>query len=222
VGTARWLAAWPSAGHHPRSLTCSAVKPPKWLGYDIRLGPRNAAAMTVSRASCQKGRLRRGGLRMTVAFNRVSRVTDEPLEPVKELVARRIREQLVEGRLSELLDATFQQASAQLQVRVQLEAAGEVTATDVVGITDSATFELTHDLAIEAASPELAHDLQGRSPQDINLAINIFIAIMQLLQALLTVYQIVHGEPPSQQQVVQIFNQTTNVVVNMPPPGHDG
>ena len=49
-------------------------------------------------------------------------------------------------------------------------------------------------------------------------------AIMQILQTALTLYQIVHGQPASQQQIIQIFNQTTNVIHqttfnNPPPPG---
>ena len=95
-----------------------------------------------------------------------------------------------------------------------------------------ASAEVTHASGeivdiIESASPELAQDIRGRSPQDINFVVNFYMAILQTLQLLMMVYQIVHGEAPSHQQVIEIFNQTTNVynqttnvVVNMPPPGH--
>lgn len=60
-----------------------------------------------------------------------------------------------------------------------------------------------------------------------NLAINFYVAIVQTLQFLVTLYQIVHHEPPTQIQIIEIFdhttnvfNQTTNIVINMPPPGH--
>lgn len=160
-------------------------------------------------------------------FNRVLRVTDRPLESLEELVARRIAEQLDKGRLNELLNAASQQARAQPQLSGEghLRAHVEIVGSGEVGEVTNPPGEMV--AVIESASPELARDIRSRSPQDINLAINFFMAIMQTLQLLLMVYQIVHGEPPSQQQVIQIFNhtnnvinQTTNVVVNMPPPGH--
>lgn len=68
----------------------------------------------------------------------------------------------------------------------------------------------------------MSRDLRSRSPQDINLALNFFMAIMQILQTALTLYQIVHGQPPSKQQIIPIFNQATNVIhqttINNPPP----
>ena len=103
------------------------------------------------------------------------------------------------------------EAAGDVGVTVHMDAAGEVThaPSDAVAINDSASFEL-------------ARDLHNRSPQDIDLALNFFTAIMQILQTALTLYQIVHGQPPSQQQIIQIFNQTTNVIhqttINAPPP----
>jgi hypothetical protein len=98
------------------------------------------------------------------------------------------------------------------EVTVQMDGAAEVTRSPAQAVA-----------MIESASPELAGDLHGRSPQDTNLAINFFMAIMQILQVALMVYQMAHVEPPSQQQVIQIFNQTTNVIIqttNMPSPDH--
>ena len=76
-------------------------------------------------------------------------------------------------------------------------------------------------LVLRGASPELANDLKGRSPRDITLAINIYLAILQTLQVLLMVYQVAHDQPPTQTQINEIFNQTTTIVhqtINMPPP----
>jgi hypothetical protein len=117
-------------------------------------------------------------------------------------------------------------SSGEVNVNVAGEAAAKGSASGAYGWTGSASGVSEMTAAIESVSPKLARDLQSRSPQDISLAINIYMAIMQTLQLLLMVYQMVHGEPPSQEQVIQIFNQTTNVihqtttvVVNMPPPG---
>jgi hypothetical protein len=162
---------------------------------------------------------------------RSSTVVDEPLE---KLVARRIREQLGEGGLERLIDARrrIEGQAQELQIEVGLEATGEVQPAPAELKIHGHTPEVKVQAAppgdviavIESASPELAGDLRSRSPQDINLAINLFMAIMQILQVALMLYQMVHGEPPSQQQVIQIFNHTTNVikhttnvVVNMAP-----
>ncbi|HKP41795.1 hypothetical protein [Mycobacterium sp.] len=151
-------------------------------------------------------------------------MTDEPFERLEELVARRIREQLGEGRLDELLRIAFQQGRA--DAHAQFSGEGELRAHVEVGVVSSAELSPPPGevvAVIESASPELANDIRGRSPQDINFVLNFYMAIMQTLQLLLTVYQIVHGEQPSHQQVIEIFNQTTNVinqttnvVVNMP------
>lgn len=76
-------------------------------------------------------------------------------------------------------------------------------------------------MVLRGASPALANDIAGRSPQDINLAINIYVALLQTLQVLLMLYQMFHQQPPTQTQIIQIFNQTTTIVhqtINMPPP----
>ena len=189
-------------------------------------------------------------------------MTDRPPESLEELVARRIVEQLDEGRLNDLLNllnagpqaraqpqlsgegqlrarvegiegqlgATLARAemasSGEVNVNVAGEAAAEGSASGAYGWTGSASGVSEMTAAIESISPKLARDLRSRSPQDINLAINFFTAIMQILQVLLMVYQTVHGEPPSPQQVIQIFNHTTNVinqttmVAPIPPPSN--
>jgi hypothetical protein len=158
-------------------------------------------------------------------------VTDEPLE---KLVARRIREQLGEGGLERLIEARrrIEAQTQELQIEVGLEAAGEVQPAPAELKLHGHTPEVKVQAAlpgdviavIESASPELANDIRSRSPQDVNLAINFFLAITQTLQFLLTVYQIFHQQPPSQTQIIEIFNHTTNVinqttttVINMPP-----
>lgn len=93
-----------------------------------------------------------------------------------------VRRGTVSGRLLGL------QTEAALQVTAQMDAAAEVTRADIVAIIDSASFELGRDLRI-------------RSPKDINLALNFFMAIMQILQTALTLYQFVHGQPPSQPEI---------------------
>lgn len=70
--------------------------------------------------------------------------------------------------------------------------------------------------AIQEASPELADKIRLSDPQDAMLLLNLFMALMQVVQTLLTVYQITHAEPPTPTQIVQIFNNTTNYVINMP------
>jgi hypothetical protein len=147
----------------------------------------------------------------------LSIVADEKLE---DLVARRIREQLGEGGLQELIEA-----QQQIRATVRVEPRVEVSAV-VIRPGEEVSAEVGNALSvIESTSPALAGDIKDRSPQDVNLAINLFMAIMQTLQFLLMLYQMVHQQPPTQPQVIEIFNQTTNVlnqtsniVINMPPP----
>jgi hypothetical protein len=149
-------------------------------------------------------------------------------ESPEELVTRRIREQLGEGGLQRLIEA-----QAQLRIGVTAEASAVVVRpspaeSKLHGHTPEVKVQPAQPddviAVIESASPELANDIRSRSPQDVNLAINFFLAIMQTLQFLLTVYQIFHQQPPSQTQIIEIFNHTTNVinqttttVINMPP-----
>jgi hypothetical protein len=184
-----------------------------------RAGWPLAGSLTTSkRAAWRSSTLHRSSIR-------VPGVADENLESLAELVTRRISEQLGAGRLDELLAIAAQQAAAAVEGKFGGE--GHLTAT--VGVAGAGEGTAAVDVANPEAAdavklPTLALDLRGRSPQDINLAINLFMAAMQVFQVALTLYQIVHGEPPSQTQIIQIFNQTTTVinqttnnVINMPP-----
>jgi hypothetical protein len=142
---------------------------------------------------------------------------DKPEPELEKLVARRIREQLGEGGLQKLI-------GARQQIQAKMEASGTVTRAGEL----TAHGELTADAVavVESASPELASDIRNLSPEHANLAINLYLALLQTLQFLLVLYQMVHHQPPTQPQIVQIFNQTTivfnhttNNVINMPP-GH--
>jgi hypothetical protein len=143
-------------------------------------------------------------------------VTDEPLE---KLVARRIREQLDEGGLEGLTRGRIE-AQAQ-EVRVfGIQAAGEVGFPEVKQAAPPGEALAV----IESASPELANDVRSRSPQDITLALTLWSAFVQTLEFLVMLFQIVHGQPPTSVQINEIFNhttnvfnQTTNIVINMPP-----
>lgn len=76
-------------------------------------------------------------------------------------------------------------------------------------------------LVLRSASPQLATDIQGRSQQDIRLAIDIYLAILQTLQVLLMLYQSLHRQPPTQIEIREILEQTTRVVrqtISMPAP----
>jgi hypothetical protein len=77
--------------------------------------------------------------------------------------------------------------------------------------------------AIRSASPELAEEIQAGSSHDAMLLLTVFLALMALLQAAMQAYQILHPQAPTPPQIVEIFNQTYNVVnqtnvVNPPPP----
>jgi hypothetical protein len=79
--------------------------------------------------------------------------------------------------------------------------------------------------AIRSASPELADEIQTRNPQDATQVINLFIALVNLLAALLALYVAQHpAAPVNPQQIVQIFDQSRHVVnqtiVVNPPPAH--
>jgi hypothetical protein len=161
-------------------------------------------------------------------------VADEPNE-LERLVAQRILEQLREGGLQGLIEAQKQleaqmegakRGEAALEVSVQLEADGhvETQSTDLVGITDSLDVVISPGpavLVLRGAAPELAIDIEGRSPQDINLAVNLYMAFVTTLGVLLQLWQMFHHQAPTQTQIIEIFNQTTTVVhqtLNMPPP----
>jgi hypothetical protein len=91
---------------------------------------------------------------------------------------------------------------AALDVSVQLEADGhvETQATDSIGITDSLDVVVSPCqafLVLQGASPKLATDLKGRSPMDIKLAIELYMAFLGTLTILITLYQIFHQQPPT-------------------------
>lgn len=151
-------------------------------------------------------------------------MADEPNE-LERLVAQRIREQLREGGLQGLIEAR-QQIEAQIEggrLEAQLRPV-QAQFGDSVGITDSADVVISPGpavLVLRGAVPKLAIDIEGRSPRDIKLALDLYMAFLGTLTVLLTLYQISHQQPPTLEQIVQIFNQTTTVVhqtINMPPP----
>ena len=146
------------------------------------------------------------------------------MERLTGLLADWILEQIRDTGIVDFRQALDRRVDVIQEYQSTLAAWLETQAGDVVGITDSAEVVIEHEpahLALQGAAPELANDLKGRSPQDITLAINIYLAILQTLQVLLMLYQMAHDQPPSQTQINQIFNQATTVVnqtINMPPP----
>ena len=162
-------------------------------------------------------------------------------ESIEDLVARLVREQLEQGRLEWLIKAQRAvEASFTLSVTPRLNfdvgpkrvdgalggegtLGGEVT---VVPLIEAEATVIPAEVvnAIRSASPELADEIQARSPQDATQVINLYIALINLLAALLALYVAQHpAAPVNPQQIIQFFdhsqhitNQTT--VVNPPPP----
>jgi hypothetical protein len=144
-------------------------------------------------------------------------VADEPNElgpeKLERLVAQYVLDQLRESGLQGLIEARQQleaqmEGAATLEVSVGLEADGYVTKAQDV-------------LVLRGAAPKLASDIEGRSPRDIKLALDLYVAILGTLTLLIAVWQTFHQQPPTLEQITQIFNQTTTVVhqtINMPPP----
>ncbi|MGH3551894.1 MAG: hypothetical protein ACRDT5_04710 [Mycobacterium sp.] len=168
-------------------------------------------------------------------------ITADELEPLENLVARRIREELGEGRLDKLIQA---QQAVQKSIAIHVPAAKAhasmpaptVTVTDGAAQPQSihATLHvqpiITGELelipreavdeavdAIRAASPGLADDIQNRSPQEIMLALNFFTVLMQVVQVTLTAIPLIHPEPATQTQIIEMCKQTINCVMNVPP-----
>jgi hypothetical protein len=147
-------------------------------------------------------------------------VADEPIDFL-QLVSQYILRQLRESGLQGLTEAR-QQLEAQLEgagslgVSVGLPASAEVTkAQDSVGITDSA------EVVLRGVAPKLAIDIEGRSPRDIKLTLDLYTAFLATLTLLVTLWTTFHHQPPTPAQITQIFNQTTTFVqqtINMPPP----
>lgn len=144
----------------------------------------------------------------------------KPEQP-ENLVARSIRDQLGEGGLERLIEA---QEAVQKIFREQSEpVTGSIQSSlqpmqTSFGLRVTASYKFTAEVvpAMQSASPELADKLRLSDPQDAMLLLNLFMALMQVVQTLLTVYQVTHSEPPTQTQIVEIFNNTTNYVINMP------
>ncbi|MGE5693893.1 MAG: hypothetical protein ACM4D3_01250 [Candidatus Sericytochromatia bacterium] len=152
-------------------------------------------------------------------------MADQP-NGLERLVAR-IREQVADGGLHRLIQAR-QEIEAQLEGSGRIDAqldrleayleGGSVepeSSGDVVMSPEPAV------LVLRSASPQLATDIQGRSQQDIRLAIDIYLAILQTLQVLLMLYQSLHRQPPTQIEIREILEQTTRVVrqtISMPAP----
>jgi hypothetical protein len=183
-----------------------------------------------------------GGMPQLGWFN----MRDETTPP-ENFVARAIREQLGAGRLEKLIQA---QQALQAAIAHQGEQPGTMGGQlqppqtslgsqqpGTMGgqlqppqtslgsrVEPSLSFSPEVIPAIQLAAPELAEEIRHLSPQDAMLTLNLFMALMQVLQTLLTLYQVTHSQPPTQTQIVEIFNhttnvfhQTTNIVTNMPP-----
>jgi hypothetical protein len=152
-------------------------------------------------------------------------MTDELLE---ELVIRRIREQLGSGGLERFIEANLRvEATPSASVVVQPGAAHITLRGGTPEVKIEAAQPGDAIAVIESVFPDLANDMQGCSPQDVTLAINLYLAIIATLQFLLMIYQTVHQQPPTHEEFIEIFNHTTNVIqqttttiTNMPPPSH--
>jgi hypothetical protein len=162
------------------------------------------------------------------------------LESLENLVASRIREQLGQGRLDKLIEAQ-QAVQKSLTQRIHShgieseETFGGATVTGGIAAelqptqaalsgqgTLAAEVEVIRgDLvnAIRPADPELAKVVEGRNRQDAALAIELFVALVQVLQTSLTLYQVTHPtQPPAPTfKIIEIFNNTTNYFINTSP-----
>ena len=157
-------------------------------------------------------------------------MTDQS-EPLENLVARRIRDQLGAGGLDRLIQA--QDAVAQV-IRPASIPSGAVVGTPTVivgtgasqmqpmqssGIGHISERRMRDAVdSISAVDPELAKAFEGRGIQETMLILAAFTALMSVVQALLTVYQIVHPQPATPIQIQQIFDNVTNYVINPTPP----
>jgi hypothetical protein len=109
------------------------------------------------------------------------------------------------------------QGDAKVVVAPTVTAVATLLPPEVVVIPDKAVD------AIRSAIPELADEIQARSPKDATQVINLFAALIQLLTALVALYIAQHpAAPVTPQQVVQFFDQSLHVVnqttiVNPPP-----
>lgn len=167
-------------------------------------------------------------------------MAEEP-ESIDDLVARIIREQLEQGGLDRLLEVTKPYVATELNVNAlvrgpkpaEVDAApggrgtlsGEAKVVVIPVIKADGTVIPAEVVdAIRSASPELADEIQTRNPQDATQVINLFVALINLLAALLALYVAQHpAAPVTPQQVIQIFDQSRHVVnqtivVNPPPP----
>jgi hypothetical protein len=98
-------------------------------------------------------------------------------------------------------------ADAKIVVAPTITAVATLLPPDVVVVPDK-----TMD-AIRSAIPELADEIQARSPRDRTAVINLFVALINLLAARVMLYVATHpAAPVTPPQIVEIFNQTYNVV----------
>jgi len=158
-------------------------------------------------------------------------------ESLEKLVARRIREQLGQGRLDKLIEAQ-QALQKSLVQRIHVhgieseEAFGVPTVTggvaaqvgpiqvtlSVQGTLSAEVEVIPRDLvdAIRPADPELVKVVEGRSSRDAALAIDLFVAMVQVLQTSVRLYQVTHPAqaPAPTQKIVEIFDNTTNYFIN--------
>lgn len=155
-------------------------------------------------------------------------MADKP-EPLEHVVFRIIREQLREGYLDRLIQVLSAVQAAlgsgePIHVNANLQGGGQVAGAVTVSPTPALIFVTpgTPEVsvseavsAIQSASPGLTNEIQNR-PQDVGKIIDLFVAFLTALMTLMTAYQIVHGQPVPQPQIVEFFNQTYNVVINAP------
>lgn len=153
-----------------------------------------------------------GSARLIHALHAVQRILQEPDEPRGGTIATTLQApQTSFGSPSGTITTRLQAPRTSFGPNIHAEVP---TTTAVIRLEPKLTFRVVP--AIRDASPELADKIQLSPPQDAERLLNLFMALMQVVQTLLTVYQITHSEPPTQTQIVQIFNNTTNYVIQMP------
>lgn len=169
---------------------------------------------------------------------------------LEAVVARLIKDKLrQDGGLEDLLRAVREVEESFLTrvesgneggepVRVDTAFAGEGTLkaeTNVVVVpTMTATMTvLSPELAvipdktmdaIRSAIPELANEIRSRGPEDRTVVIELFVALINLLAALVTLYVALHpAASVTPRQITQFFDQSVHIVnqtttVNRPTP----
>lgn len=141
-------------------------------------------------------------------------MADEPNE-LERLVAQRIREQLgEEGGLERLIEGRREilgvsgRIEAQLKgVKAQFGGSGRLSALAGVVVSPEPAV-----LVLRTEAPKLANDIEGRSTRDIKLALELYMTFLTaLLVVLLTRPQTFHQQAPNPTEIIDLFNQMTNV-----------